>query len=436
MTGRHQRFPGYLQRGIVALKPTLFLFTVDTFANIIDYGFHIYLGRALSPGDFAVFQTLNSALLIVITAFGVLQPVLARQVAQAQAADGGRAALTSESRALFQAYLLWGILAGLALGLLIWLLADLAGGWLKLPAYAVRSGAVVVFFVLLRPVVAGVLQGGQRFVAFGATRLAFAAGRFAFAAGVIAAGAGLAGAVASLPVGQLLAVFAGLVLLGGSALRRGDGIGAVSRIGESVRLAGYAFVAYAAFTALQNLDLLWVNQMFTPGESGAYAAAVLLRRVLILFPGAATVVMYPRIVAAVAKGGLPDRLLGWTLALVSASVSALAAVYAWFGPWIVGAAFGPGYELAGSLLGTMGAAMIGYAVVSVWLNVFLATRPALFVGLLALSAVLQGLLLSQRVATPGDAAAVFAQTGWLVAAAGAVVYFFHLRPIMKSAAGQ
>ncbi|NUM48146.1 MAG: hypothetical protein HUU38_25855, partial [Anaerolineales bacterium] len=61
---------------------TLFLFGVDLLTNGVDYLFHVYLGRALVPGDFAVFQTVNSMLIVVITAFGVFQPVVARGVAE------------------------------------------------------------------------------------------------------------------------------------------------------------------------------------------------------------------------------------------------------------------------------------------------------------------------------------------------------------------
>ena len=45
-------------------RQTAFLFAVDGLANGIDYLFHVYVGRNVTPGDFAVVQTVNGALLI------------------------------------------------------------------------------------------------------------------------------------------------------------------------------------------------------------------------------------------------------------------------------------------------------------------------------------------------------------------------------------
>ena len=42
-------------------------------------------GRALVPAEFAIVQTLNSLILILLTTFGVLQPVVARFVAESKA---------------------------------------------------------------------------------------------------------------------------------------------------------------------------------------------------------------------------------------------------------------------------------------------------------------------------------------------------------------
>lgn len=416
-----------IRRGSGFVKPTAFLFAVDSIANAIDYVFHIFLGRALSPGDFGVFQAVNSALLIAVTAFGVMQPVLARAVAAAKARKPD-AARPGETIGLFQAYFRWSALAGLTLGALTLAAAAPLSAALRVPVFAVRYGALVILLVLLRPVLAGTLQGAQQFFAFGATRLAFAAGRLGFAAVALSIGTGLAGAVASLPAGQLLAVAAGAAFLGTAYFRRPpDGVPS-TRARDGLRLAGWAFAAFSAFTALQNLDLLFVNRYFAPAESGAYAAAVLLRRILILFPGAAAVVMYPRIVAKVAHGELPDLLLGMTLAFVSVPILLLAAGYALFGPQIVSLAFGPGYETAGPLLGVMGITMLAYGMGSVWMNVFLATRPGIFVSFLCGAALVQAAGLALWHADLAQVVRVFAATGWLIAAGGALVYWFGLRP--------
>jgi O-antigen/teichoic acid export membrane protein len=183
---------------------------------------------------------------------------------------------------------------------------------------------------------------------------------------------------------------------------------------------------------LLNNDMLWVNRVFAAEMAGSYATAVVLRRVLAVLPGAAVVVMYPRVVAQVARRELPDGLLGWTAGAVIGITLCLTLVYFAFGPAVVHLTFGGGYERADPLLGWMGIAMLGYGLTSVWMNLYLATRPTLFVALLVVGVVSQSLLMALRHATLAQVTAVFSAVGWLLALGGFVLYVFWLRPQLKA----
>ncbi len=417
------------------LQQTGFLFAVDMLANVVDYVFHVYLGRKLVPGDFAVFQTINSALLIVITATGVMQPVVARFVAERENSPSGiRSQTLSEgSVRLFREYLGWSALAGGLLAGMIGLASGVLAKGLNVPRFAVVWGAGVVFWVLLRPVIAGVLQGAQRFGAFGAVRLAYALGRFALAGVLLYFGWGLQGAVISLPAGQFLAVGGGLVFLGLGVWKFNTGHEPKkdSLLVPGLRLAGWAFLAFTAHTALLNNDMLWVNRMFTPDEAGVYAAMVLLRRILLLLPGAAVVVLYPRVAKVVAEKKLPDRVLVQTGGIVVALMGVLVIGYFVAGEVIVQLAFGEAYATAGLLLGWMGVGILGYGLGTIWLNVFLATRPGPFVGLLIGTMVLQGLGLVFFAGTMPRVIGVFVLTGWVLALGGGILYGGWLRPKLR-----
>ncbi len=425
------------------LRPLVFLFIIDFIANVIDYGFHVYLGRSLLPGDFAAFQAVNSALLVVVAAFGVTQPVVARLVAERESLGKGDSLakgerLTAESAALIRQFLGWSALAGGGLAALVWLLRGWEGRALNVPAEAITLGAVAVFFILLRPVVVGALQGAERFGAFGAVRLAFAGGRVLVGAGLVTLGWGLRGAVTALPAGQMLAVLAGMVLLGRGLFGRGRlgrGQGGQGQGGQGqalpLRLMGWAFLAYAAHTLLLNADMLWANRVFTGEEAGLYAAVVLLRRILLLLPGAATVILLPRAAAEVAQGRLPDRVLGWALGGVALSIALLTMVYFAAGPELVRLAFGEGYPDAGLLPGWMGVAVLGYGIASVWLNLFLATEPGWFVLVLWGAVGLMGVLLPLRGDSPLGATSALIFSGWVPALGGGALYWGWLRPRLK-----
>jgi O-antigen/teichoic acid export membrane protein len=402
-------------------RQTGLLFGLDMAANLVDYACHVYLGRALAPGDFAVFQSANSLLLILAAIFGVMQPALARLAAEFQAGGAGEGV-----PGLFRLAFGWSAGAGLLLGVGIAAARAPLGAWLNLPDAAIAAGAAAAFLICLRPVVSGMLQGGGHALRHGAVRLAFAAGRFALAARLLALGWGLTGALFSLPGGQLLAVAAGLLLLGGAVWRGGAlPAGALRR---GLRLTGAAFLAYSAHTLLLNLDLVWVNRTFPPEAAGAYAAAILFRRILLLLPGAAVFIMYPRVAAAAARRELPDRVIGQAALVVTLTAALVTGVYFAAGDGLVRLAFGAGYAAAGGWLGWMGVASLGFSLTAVWLNVFLATQPAGFTGVLAAGIVILtgGLWLWGRDVT--GALAALAAAGWIPALGGGALYFARLRP--------
>jgi O-antigen/teichoic acid export membrane protein len=411
-----------------AARQTAFLFGVDSFTNLVDYGFHVYLSRALLPGQFAVVQAVNAVFLILVTAFGVMQPVMARFVAEAETGAGSRSPTTGpQSRVIFQRFFRFSAALGLLLVGLVWLGRHPVGQWLNVPPAAVGLGATMILLALLRPVVGGMLQGQQRFVAFGSTRSLHALGRFAAGVLLISLGGGTLAAIAAFPIGGIVALLGGLLFLGWAVWR--PGAPPKSQLWrDAFRLSAAAFIAFAAYMSMINSDLIWVNRSFSGETAGAYATAVLLRRVMALLPGAVLVVMYPRVVARVTSGQLPDSILWKAAALVSGSTVVLTGLYVVLGPAIIQLAFGQAYVAAAPLLGWMGVGMLGYGLGSIWMNLYLATRPLPFVGMLAAMAVLQHTLLASFHQDVYQATAIFVLGGWVLALGGLLIYLLVLRP--------
>jgi len=419
--------PVILRLARASLGPIGLLFLIDMVTNVTDYLFHLFLGRSLPPGDFASVQTVNAAVVILVTMFAVMQPAVARFVADAASTPGGE----SRARGFFQLFFRQGLLFGLVISLVVWLSRELWGRWLGVPAEAVAICAAMPLLALARPVVAGMLQGQNRFVQYGLTRTAFATSRLLLAViliGLLGYG-GLAG-VAAIPLGAGVALLVGLLFLGRAAWHRAPRVPRQTLF-DGWRLSLIALLAYAAFTSLQSLDLIWANRNFTAAIAGNYAALVVLRRVLAVLPGAAVVIFFPRVVAAVAQGRLPDRLLLGTAAVVAAATTALTFLYFAFGPLIIQIMFGSRFPGAAPLLGWMGVAMIGYGLAAIWLNLYLATRPVYFVVILVAVVALQLTSLSLYHAAAAQIVAAFAASGWLVAIAGLLLYLAWLRPWLK-----
>lgn len=414
----------------VSVWQTFFLFVVDSVSNVIDYLFHAYLGRSLTPGEFAIVQTMNAMFLIVGTALGVLQPVVARFVSHSR----GLGEPEARRAAIFRLYFSQSLVLGLALSGLTWLGRGRFSDWLNVPSAAITLAALAMLVFLLRPVVNGMLQGQQRFVLFGLTHTFYALGRLILAlvfVGVLAAGA--LGGVAAIPGGAFLGLLAGLAFLGFSIWTRKhtlDPVESRAMLRQGWQLSLAAFIAYAAYMCLLNFDIIWINRTLPPELAGNYASAAVLRRIIAVLPGAVLTVLFPRVAIQVAQGRRPDKSLLKAATAITASTAALSAIFFTRGAWLVRLFFGPGYSSAGHWVGWMGLGMIGAGLLAVWLNLFLASRPWPFVIVLALIAGLQIGLLELWGHTPEATVAVFGLTTWLGALAGAAIYFLWLRPAL------
>ncbi|MDQ3004802.1 MAG: hypothetical protein M3R47_05390 [Chloroflexota bacterium] len=395
---------------------TATFFLLDGLANAIDFAFHFWMGRVLMAADFAILQTLNSIMLVYATASGVFQPVVGRFVAEAR--GQGR---DDSVPAIFQSYLRVAFWLGAILAILTFAFSNTFARIFNLPQWTIQLSAVLIFLSTLRPIAAGVLQGQERFISFGFTRLALSLGRIIIVFVLLQAGLGLTGAVIALPVGWLISVMCTFLLLG-SALWKRQSLPDRNLLREGWKLSAYALLAYFAYMSLTSLDLLWVNRHLSGEAAGAYASLVLMRRIIALLPGVAVTVMFPRIAKILAAGNRPHRLLLQTAAIILAVSGTLTIAYFMFAEQLMQIIFGNAYQNAAPLLGWMGFAMIGVSLSSVWLNYYLAEKPRNFVILLSAAVAIEWLLLNLLPTSMPNAILAFGATGWMLAVGGLLLY--------------
>lgn len=406
---------------------TALLFIFDSLANIVDFGFHFWMGRVLIPVDFAILQTLNSVILVYVTASGVFQPVVSRFVAEARGKGQN-----DSIPAIFQTFFRAAFWLGLILSILVFSFSNFLSQLLNLPNWTIQISAALIFLSTLRPIAIGLLQGQERFLPFGITRFITALSRLIFAILLIHFGSALTGAVIAFPFGWLTGVLIAFLFLGKSNWIRSEPA-PKGLLREGWKLSFYALLAYFAFISLTSIDLIWVNRNLSGELAGAYAGLVLLRRVIALLPGVAVVVMFPRIAKTLAEGQLPDRLLTQTTAIILLASGSLTLLYFIFEEQLIQIIFGEAYLAAAPLLGWMGLSMIGVSLSSIWLNFYLAQKPRDFVILLATAVALEWLLLNLFQPSMQNAVTAFGVTGWLLTFSGLFLYLFKSRPALIKA---
>jgi len=258
-------------------------------ASVVNYASNLIFSRLLNPAEFGDLTAVLAFAVLAGVPTAAAQTMIAERVARHAAQnqlDEMRWFVRHAVGRVVTAAAMVGVLYALALPLVIDLLEMRAPG----PAIALLP-LIVLTFIL--PVALGVLQGLDRFIAFGLMALAIALSRIVFGVPWAATGGGSGGAVGGQALGLLVVLIAAAWILRDQIAPRGSGAatsGLKQRPGSAALSASAAFIAFAV---ISNLDILLAKLFLDSHETGLYAALVTIEKIVIFLPGAVAIVMVP-----------------------------------------------------------------------------------------------------------------------------------------------
>ena len=352
-------------------------------ANLLHVLFHVVLARALAPVEYSLLAALLAVLLVAGVPAVAMQAAVARGVARAldrggAAAGGGalRAAARSLVRILPAAV---AILAAASLPLA--LVLDVRS------AATLAATGVAAALALALPLAWGGLQGAQRFGALSLAQLGHVLLKLGLGVGAALAGWGVAGVVGGVAAAAAAAVLvaSAVPLRGTWRAGRGRALAPLPLLG---RYGSAAAVALTAFAWLTASDLLVARALLDAGIAGAYAAASVGARGLLVLPAVVTTVLFPH-VATLGDAARERRHLLAGVGVVAAASAALVALLVPLAPGLVRIVFGPAYADAARWLPWLAAAMGLYAVAHVYLFHALSVARTRYVALPLVVALLQ-----------------------------------------------
>jgi len=299
-------------------------------ASVVNYASSLIFSRLLSPAEFGDLTAVLAFAVIAAVPTGAAQTVIAERVAR-NLAEGR----TEQVRWLIRHALghvvavaaMVGLLYALALPLVIQVLEIRAPG----PAIALRPLLVLMF---CSPVALGVLQGMDRFIAFGIMTLAIAVSRIAFGVPWAVAGGGSGGAVGGQAIGLAVVLVGAAWILRDQLMPRGTGAATSGLKRRPTPAAISASTAFVAFAVISNFDILLAKLFLDPHDVGLYAALATVGKVVIFLPAAVAVVMVPNAARARHSPGESRRVLRIAAVLVLAT-TLVAAVPAALAPELV-----------------------------------------------------------------------------------------------------
>ena len=331
-------------------------------ANVLNAVLQFSLARILDPDEYALVAALFAVVIVGAIPPLAFQATAAREVS-ARLSRGDEQGAGVFLHGMARSVNVWGGVLGVAaIGAAgVAALADMDD------PLAVGATVLTIAAALAIPVVWGGLQGAGRFEELSGAHVLFAGTRLA---------AGLAIALAGGSVGAVMIGVAGatMLTLGLSALpirwlfHAGRG---APRQPLATRANAGAALGLTALWALAYSDLLVARLAFSGDEAGAYAAAAVASKVLLLVPIAATTVLFPLVAVLNDRSRERHHLLAG-LGVVAAASTVLTAVAWAFAEPLIDLLFGSEYEAGAEWLGPLCLAMALYGLAIVYLYHFLA----------------------------------------------------------------
>lgn len=299
-------------------------------ASALNYGSNILFSHVLNPAGYGELTALFALSVVLAVPTGAAQTMIAQRIA-VYAAEGRMDRVRYFVRHAFAHVSVIAVGVGIVY---------LAATPLVVKALGLRHAGVAIALTpvlvlgFIQPLGLGVLQGLERFTAYGLMLLAIALSRIVFGLPWAALEHGPGGALGGQAVGMLL-----VLVTVGWLLRRlnpGRGTGAATtglkRKPDARTLS--ASGAFIGFAVLSNVDLILAKIFLSPHDAGVYAALSTIGKVIIFLPAAIAVVMVPNAAKARIGSGSSSRVLRVSALLVGGT-SVLAAVPAILAPHLI-----------------------------------------------------------------------------------------------------
>jgi O-antigen/teichoic acid export membrane protein len=333
-------------------------------ANALALIFHFVVGRMLGPADYGVFGALMALFSIIALPAGALSSAITKFTSRFNSnKEYGK--IKSLRSKLQTDVLIFGAIMLLFIVLLSQNIAD----YLKISSNVpVMVVGFTLIFALILPINRGILQGMKKFKSYGFNTILESASRLILVFILLYFGLKVNGAILAYGLAYLVAfllVFPHIREIKGKT--------------EKLEMKSiYKFILLVLFVNLIlqfaiNAPTFFIKHYFSSEFTGFWTAALNLARLSLFVTGAISLVMFPEI-AGEKDRKLQRRIFGKALVLTLLASIGVAIAFMIFGHWAILILYGKAYLPALPILEWMGLAMVGFSIIQLMLNYWLARR--------------------------------------------------------------
>jgi len=366
------------------VRQNIILFAGGLTAGIGGFVYHAIAGRVLGPATYG-----QVAFLIAVYAVGtapalILIVVLARYTATLAArGDAGLATLLSRTARLVAIPCLVAVLMTALLARPIAAFEHLGS---TIPILILGFSIALIWQVAIPR---GILQGLQRFPALSLNLSLELVVRTIAVVLLLKAGYAVSGAMAAVLIGLMFSFVLGLYTLRDH----------FKRVGARVQLrvmAGFSLTAAAGIIGIQilyNQDVILAEHYLSSHDGGIYGGLNKIGTIMYFLTLSVSQVLFPRVVEAVAKEQHPGRILLSSAGILSLLGGGAILVFLVAPGLVVGVLFGPAFRDATPYVFAVGLIGLALSLDNLLVQFFMAVHDRVFVPILAVGWIAEGLLI-------------------------------------------
>ena len=397
--------------------------------NFFNYLFQIAMSRSLSVSDYGTLNSLLSLLVITSVPAGALTVFSAKNISHNLAGGDILGVKKFIKYALVRTFLYDCLfLAVFVIGI------PLLMKFMKIDSYFyyIITGSAI-FLIFPFSLLLGSLQGSRMYLSLGLFSSLSSIIKFILAVVSVYAGLNVIGALFSVAVSPLLIMaVAAIVLFSYLKHKQGEAEEKhiiIDKIGENDLKTGKfyflsLFFILFFFTFFTNIDLVTVKHFFPAYKTGIYSVADILGKIILYFPSAVVLVMFPEVSHAHATNNKTKHILLKTVFITFLMCSFLEIFYIFFPDKIISFLMGAKYISSAPLLTLYGLSMFPFAFINIFINYFMAVNNSKILIYMFLFSVIEILLFYLFHYSLREIILIIMITGWAVMLSLSIYAFY------------
>ncbi len=323
------------------IKDNLILFISNFITGVLVFLFHFFNGRFLGPAGYGTFGVILSIVYIFNIPLTTIQTGIAKFTANFKAKNKFK-----EISYLFRSSIKRLSIFGAICLILFLILSPVIASYLKIKTILLILLSPFILFIFLVPVIRGMLQGLQRFKAFGLNLLFEGVSKFVLGT-ILVILLQLNGAVISIVLSYVIAFFLGYFLLRKVLVEKVKKFNTKNVYKYSMPV----LLILIGLTSIYTIDVILVKHFFTDTVAGYYVAISTLAKILFFGSYSVTQVMFPKTSELYSKKLPHKHLVYKSLLMMLFFLIPAILIYFVFSGLIINIVYGKAYLEVANLLG-------------------------------------------------------------------------------------